>query len=102
MSKQITITLSDAIMSDVRSVMSHKRGVASEQSVIVAAVEQGLYQALYRYERNKTKWQENKDMKVLLSQLLQERNALKTKLGLKSTDDVMQTLEEDDDIVARD
>lgn len=102
MSKQITITLSDDVMSDVKSVMNHRRGNASEQTVITDTIKQGLYQFLYRYERNKTKWQETKDMKALLGQLLEERNAMKQKLGMKSTDDVLKTLQEDDDIIARD
>lgn len=70
---KVTITLSETMIADAKKVMGHKRGEATMETVISDAIKQGLYQFLYRYDRNVTKWQEQKENKQLLAQLLREK-----------------------------
>lgn len=76
MSKQITITLSDSLVDDINEVLSHKRDGATFNSVVSDAVEQGVYQQLYHFKRNKVQWQKSKANKQLLNQLLSERSEM--------------------------
>lgn len=68
MAKQITITLSDLQMEQLKGLAAHMRGADIEQ-VVRRCVEQGIYQFEYRYERNKGQWQAQKEQKAKLAAL---------------------------------
>ncbi len=93
MSKQVTITISDAQASEINELMLHMRDTGSLTAAVARCVDAGITQLKYRYAHNAKKVQKDRENKQLLQMLLRERDEMKARVA---------ALEDADEIVARD
>jgi hypothetical protein len=77
MEKSVTLKLTSTMVDDIEMVLLHKREGATFNSVVLDAVEKGLYDFIYRYNRNKKKWQETKARDERLAQLEEQISRMK-------------------------
>lgn len=91
MSTQVTITLSDSQVSDIKALQLHMRDAETLELATKKCLEAGMIQLEYRYKYNKVKVQKDRENKQLLAILIKEREE-----RLKAEQ------EESDEIVARD
>lgn len=67
--KTITITLTETTVNDLKELGLHMRDNPSLEQIALKALEQGITQLAYRYQRNAKKWIEAKEEKNELIQL---------------------------------
>lgn len=65
----ISIELTATELEDLKRVNSHRRGEESLANTACEMMSQACRSMLYRYERNKSKWAETKQMKDRIRQL---------------------------------
>jgi len=74
--KSITIKVTDSVLAELTSLGEHMRNNPTLEEIVGKALEQGITQLSYRYERNAKMWIKAKEEK-------QELLALRAQLGKK-------------------
>jgi metal-responsive CopG/Arc/MetJ family transcriptional regulator len=67
--KTVSITLSAELVAEIKECMEHQRTKTTVEFFVEDAVQKFVTQQLYRYERNKSKAGESKQLKAQLEEL---------------------------------
>lgn len=104
MSKQITITLSDSTLADIRECQGHQRTKTNVEFFCTDAIEKYTSNMLYRYGRNVKKNAEHKELKQTNAQLqAQIEELLKQRAAKLAADNSeIEDVDDEGEIVARD